>query len=91
MLALGVSSDSKDCLGDNAAHVAAYSGSVESLLLLREKGVNLNAPGALGMTPLMVASRQDNFKSVQALLVWPEVDLDAQDETGRNSSYACSL
>ncbi|MBN2858140.1 MAG: ankyrin repeat domain-containing protein [Candidatus Delongbacteria bacterium] len=60
--------DSRSSLGDNALHVFIWGNETEKALLLIENGIDINAVGENGETPLHAAFHQNNRTVIEALL-----------------------
>ena len=60
--------DSTDRDGDNALHVFIWGNETENALFLIENGVDINAVGDMGETPLHAALHQNNIPVIKALL-----------------------
>jgi hypothetical protein len=77
--------------GFNAAHMTAYSGHVDTLRMLLDEGVDVNAvnnsAGGRGETLLMAAARsQRNSVALIDLLLSRGARLDALDRYGKNAT-----
>jgi ankyrin repeat protein len=64
LISLGADTRQTGPLGDNAAHIAAVSGSCEMLKLVCESGANINAQNSNGMTPVAIAAKAKGLKKV---------------------------
>ena len=77
------------------AHVVQWGqndGSRRALdLLLRTKGLDVNAPDKAGFTPLMWAARDGNLRAVRALLNRPEIDVQARDENKGRTAFLWAI
>ena len=60
--------DSRGCDGDNALHVFIWGDETEDALFLIENGIDINAVGDMGETPLHAAIHQHNTAVIKALL-----------------------
>ncbi|MHB9147942.1 MAG: ankyrin repeat domain-containing protein [Candidatus Amoebophilus sp.] len=67
----------KDGLGDTLLHSALKRGNEEAFKRLIAKGVDLNARGLFGYTPLWLAILQKNERAVSALLEREDIDVNA--------------
>jgi len=76
--------EQKDHNGATALHWAIRSGSVDATLLLLDKGANPDTQTDQGMTPLMLAVRENDRYLVEELLR-ANPDLSRSDYTGRTA------
>ena len=60
--------DSRGCDGDNALHVFIWGNETENALFLIENGIDINAIGDMGETPLHAAIHKNNMAVIKALL-----------------------
>jgi uncharacterized protein len=60
--------DSRGCDGDNALHVFIWGNETENALFLIENGIDINAIGDMGETPLHTAIHKNNMAVIKALL-----------------------
>ena len=60
--------DSRDRDGDNALHVFIWGNETKSALFLIESGIDINAVGDMGETPLHAAIHKKNMAVIKALL-----------------------
>ena len=76
--------DSRNSDGDNALHVFIWSNDTENALFLIENGIDINAVGDMGETPLHAAIRQNNMAIIKALLK-ANARIDIKSEFGKTS------
>ena len=60
--------ESRSIEGDNALHIFIWGKETEKALFLIENGIDINAVGDMGETPIHVALRQNNIDVIKALL-----------------------
>lgn len=67
--------------------IAAHDGAAGALRLFLDRGLNPNASGAHGLTPVMLAAAGESVGAHETLdmLIKAGADLDAQDELGRTA------
>jgi ankyrin repeat protein len=71
--------------GDTALHLAAQKGYVTLVeCMLQVGGVEVNAPGLMGLTPLMHAATKGHASVVGRLLLVPDLQLNRQTKAGSN-------
>ncbi len=90
LMALGVSLDTKDNLGDTALTLAADLENLESVIILVKLGANIEAADGPGQTALAIAANKGNVEMVRALAA-RGANINPRDLEGRTPLFVASF
>ena len=70
-------------------HIAASGNDLQKVVLLLEKGAELEARSTNGWTPLMIAAGYSSTPEIVALLIEKGAELEARDTAGKTPLSVC--
>ena len=89
LMALGVSLDTKDNLGDTALTLAADLENLESVIILVKLGANIETKDRSGLTALGIAANKGNVEMVKALAA-RGAKVNTLDQNGRTPLFSAA-